>query len=114
MREVFCDGPLPPNSGDYFCTMCAIRYKLEALELPDIKEKVTELEKEDGPPVRFDLLRHVKGRVKSPEMAVTVGMHPQLGMVPLCWGHLVPIKFTNIAAAAQGPGGAVVPLLGRH
>jgi hypothetical protein len=35
-------------------------------------------------------------------------------MVPLCWGHLVPIKFTNIAAAAQGPGGAVVPLLGRH
>lgn len=108
MTEVITTGPMPP-AGDKFCTMCAIRYKTDALELEDVRAAITALEHGDGKPVHFDLAKAVKGRVPAPDLAVAVSVCFQLNgaLVPLCWGHLSGIKFTNVQPAAAGQ----VPLL---
>jgi hypothetical protein len=108
VTEVICTGPLPPV-GEKWCTMCAIRYKTDAFDLEDVRAEVESLQTGDGKPVHFDLARAVKGRVIPPEVSVTIGVCLQLNgmLVPLCWGHVQAIKFTNVQPAAAGQ----VPLL---
>jgi hypothetical protein len=110
MREVFCTGPLPPE-GSQFCTICVINFKSVAVDLPDVQDEIQRLLRGDGAPVRFDLLKAVKGRVPAPEMAVGLALCPQFpgAMLPLCWAHVQGVKFTNIQPASEGQ----VPLLGR-
>jgi hypothetical protein len=107
MPEVICTGPLPPEA-EKWCTMCAIRYKTDALDIEEVRAEIDALGHGDGKPVRYDLAKAVKGRVLPPEIAVTIGLSMQLNgmLVPLCWGHVQAIKFTSVQPAA---GGLVMP-----
>ena len=93
-----------------WCTMCAIRFKTELMEIPEIAAEIEALQTGEGPAVTFDMTakaRHHK--VKFPEIAVTVSVCMQLNgvMVPLCWGHVQGLRFTSVQPAAAGQ----VPLL---
>lgn len=109
MREVICTGPTPPD-GEKWCTVCAIRFKTELMEVPEIAAEIEALQTGDGPAVTYDLIakaRHHK--VKFPDLAVTVSVCMPLNgtLVPLCWGHVQGLKFTSVQPAAAGQ----VPLL---
>ena len=117
MREVICTGPKPPP-GDQFCVMCALRFKAESLELPDVQEDIQALMRDDGPPLEVNLVKLGKGRIHLPALSVALGVCQPLGgvIVPLCWGHLQAVKFSAVAPASPadmvGPNGAPLPLLG--
>jgi hypothetical protein len=108
-RELALTGPLPPT-GIYWCTMCANRYKAEALAIDSLRAEVETLATGDGPALRYDMPKKIRehgGKVEEPQEAVTIGFNPQLGMIPLCWSHMQAIKFTSVMPAAAGS----VPLL---
>jgi hypothetical protein len=103
-------GPTPPSSAQLgFCVMCAIRWKAEVVENPEVAEAIQVALRGDGPVFYLHVPPMVKGKVDPPENAVAYGICPPLNnaLVPLCWGHVQGIKFSNIAPADQ----SMVPLL---
>lgn len=115
MREVVCTGP-EPEPGCQWCVMCAIRFKAEALELPEIQETIQSLMRGDeklGPAV-VDLVKLARGRAMMPKLSVALGIAPSLNnaLVPLCWGHIQAIRFSAVQPVAGSlPDASQVPLI---
>jgi hypothetical protein len=110
MRTVLMiNGPVPPE-GREFCPICVGLYRndLDSFFKDVIQEGLRERTQE---PLRLDV---ALAQLPDPQFAevVSVSIMPQLGLLRICWGHVLSAQLTSLPPAIQGqmPG---VPSLGR-
>jgi hypothetical protein len=103
------NGPLPPE-GKEFCPVCVSLYKNQA-ETAFRNEIQAGINERSDLPVIIDLK---KFDFPEPQFAEVVAMSimPQLGLLRVCWGHVLSAQLSALPPAMQGqmPG---VPQLGR-
>lgn len=100
MRTVLMtDGPLPPE-GKEFCPVCVALYKNEA-EKFFRKQTEEGLRENTAEPLYLDLRL---ADLDDPQHAEVVALSvlPQLGLLRVCWGHVMGAQLSAIPPALQG------------
>lgn len=110
MRTVLMiNGPLPPE-GKEFCPICVglLKHAAEQFFRKDIEAGMRENTSE---PLRLD---YRKAGLPDPEFAevVAISIMPQLGLLRICWGHVLPAQLSALPPAMAGQMQGV-PTLGR-
>lgn len=111
MRTVLMiNGPVPPE-GKEFCPVCVMLAK-NAAEKFFRKEIEAGLRDPSPLPLRLDMR---KAHLPDPEYAevVSISILPQLGLLRVCWGHVMSAQLSALPPAMQGPMPGVPSLGGR-
>jgi hypothetical protein len=100
MRTVLMvNGPLPPE-GKEFCPVCAGLYKNEADKFFR-KQIESGLRENTQLPLLLDLNEFSYPRPQFAEV-VAVSIMPQLGLLRVCWGHVLAAQLSALPPALQG------------
>jgi hypothetical protein len=90
MTRVIFEGPMPPPGKD-FCTVCMLLYKSEVVHASAEQIRVYDTDKLDAVAV-FDMKKHEPETATRPFLAIGIGPvqgNLHLGLVKLCWTHLL-------------------------
>jgi len=103
------NGPVPPE-GKEFCPICVGLYRndLDRYFRTEIEQGLKENTQE---PLKLDV--HL-AQLPDPQFAevVSISIMPQLGLLRICWGHVLAAQLSALPPAIQGQMQGV-PSLGR-
>jgi hypothetical protein len=100
MRTILMvNGPLPPE-GKEFCPICVGLYRneLDSFFKAVIQEGLKERTQK---PLELDV---PLAELPDPQFAevVSISIMPQLGLLRICWGHVLPAQLSALPPAIQG------------
>lgn len=111
MRTILMiNGPLPPE-GKEFCPICVGLYRndLDKFFTDAIQEGLRE---RTQAPLELDIKLAELADPKFAEV-VAISIMPQLGLLRICWGHVLAAQLSSLPPAMQGQMQGVPSLGGR-
>jgi hypothetical protein len=105
VTQIALDGPQPP-SGRQFCSPCIMLFKAAVVQACGAEIQELETDGQDGQKV-FRMRDVVPEGTPLPRLSVGVALvngNHQLGMVPVCWEHMIVANTATPSGLQQAHG----------